>query len=130
MWSEADYASIPDGDHLLIAADNGLCAGTRTLEIDLLNCGWGREICLALQELALSDAAKARAADWLNDLDSTDEAQLLKDVAPIGKGRFAQRLASLARNGEWDEPAQYMPKYIVDALRHVAEELGIEWPAT
>jgi putative ATP-dependent endonuclease of OLD family len=102
-----------EAQRLALAKANGLFLNDYTLEVDLFKCGRHRSIAKTLIELAESEPAKERAAAWRDHPERLDPAALLRDIGTIGKGRFAQRLASNLRNNA-------CPGYIKDALRYVA----------
>jgi putative ATP-dependent endonuclease of OLD family len=95
------------------AAENGVFLNDYTLEVDLFKCGRHKSMCKTLSELTTSAAAKARAQGWMDHPDTLEVTRFLKDITPIGKGRFAQRLATNLKSGP-------CPKYIKDALEYVA----------
>lgn len=47
-----------------------------------------------LIELTTNGACEERAKAWRKEPETVDAVQLLKDIIEIGKGRYAQRLAS------------------------------------
>lgn len=98
-------------------AAGGLFVNTHTLEIDLLNGGAKEVMIHALQELTENGAVNDRCDSWLRDPATVDKLQFLKDVAEVGKGRFAQRLASRLE-------ADHCPAYIKDAIEYVAEKVS------
>jgi putative ATP-dependent endonuclease of OLD family len=57
---------------------------------------------------------RERAQGWSADPDAVDEAQLLKDIEVIGKGRFAQRVSSTVAEAT-------CPTYIREAIEYVVE---------
>jgi len=98
---------------LKIAPTVGLFLNQHTLEVDLFESGLQAGITATLIELAESAAAKARAEAWRKDPKNYDKARMLSDIAAIGKGRFAQRLASNIRD-------KTCPQYIMSAFHYVA----------
>lgn len=96
----------------------GIFLNEHTLEVDLFRAGRRASMCDALIELADNKAAKRRAERWKVDKDSLDVTQFLKDINAIGKGRFAQRVASniLAK------PGKACPSYIKEAIEYVASK--------
>lgn len=113
----ADIYGCADFEGVLAAAPQfGVFLGTTTFEIDLLRSGRGRSMPKALQELAPSDAAKARANAWLADrkVPLADEERFLKDIVAIGKGRYAQRLSATMNKAP---PGRaHGPAYVTKAL--------------
>jgi putative ATP-dependent endonuclease of OLD family len=110
---EEPYAGTDAAKLREAAAANGIFLNDYTLEVDLFKCGRHKSICKTLLELSANDAAKARAQGWMDRPETLDASRLLKDILPIGKGRFAQRLATNMKSGP-------CPKYIKDALEYVA----------
>jgi putative ATP-dependent endonuclease of OLD family len=115
------FGALPPEKHLAKAASEGLFLGQETIELDLLAAGRKKAISRALIDLAPSPTARKRAEEWLADPTTIDSVQVLKDIEEIGKGRFAQRLASSLRakknglNG---------PQYIVDAIDFIVNRLA------
>ena len=100
---------------LAMAPTVGLFLNQHTLEIDLFDSGLHLSMASTLTELAESVPARARAASWRMDPASCDRAQLLRDIDSIGKGRFAQRLASNIKE-------QVCPQYMLAAIAYVAAQ--------
>jgi putative ATP-dependent endonuclease of OLD family len=98
---------------LALAPDMGIFLNSHTLEIDLFESGCHSCMCKTLIELTGNRAAKLRALDWCKSPDHLDKTQFLKDINAIGKGRFAQRLASRIDIG-------CCPSYIEKAIEYVA----------
>jgi putative ATP-dependent endonuclease of OLD family len=95
----------------------GLFLNTHTLEIDLFESGCQESLCNTLVELTENNAIKERAEGWRQDPSSLDKEQFLKDIGAVGKGRFAQRLASYLN-------ADCCPPYIEEAIKYVAARCG------
>lgn len=112
--SPQDLNGKASAELLALAPENGLFLNQHTFEVDLFKCKRHPSICKTLTELSESQTAKDRATAWKNDAASVDVDQLLKDIEKIGKGRFAQRLAS-NMNGK---PC---PPYIKEAIEYVVE---------
>lgn len=100
------------GDFEKLAKENGLFLNNYTLEIDLFVDGQHDAICQTIIELSDNPKAKERAKGWRASPKSLDENQLLKDIAHISKGRFAQRLAMRISDTS-------CPRYIADAINYV-----------
>ena len=96
------------------AAANGLFVNEHTLEVDIFKCGRHKSMSVTLSELAASGAAKTRAQHWGQTPAALNLDEFLGDIGAIGKGRFAQRLATNMKKGG---PC---PAYIKDALAYVA----------
>ena len=95
------------------AAQHGIFLNNHTLEVDVFQCGRRKSMGRTLAELAVSKPAVARAETWQKDGAVLDVAAFLADINAIGKGRFAQRLATNMKNGP-------CPAYIKEALEYVA----------
>lgn len=91
------------------AAELGMFVNSDTLEIELLHSE-GRSIMIeTLQSLTENSSCIDRCATWNADQENLDEAQFLKDVMQVGKGRYAQRLAGRLE-------ANHCPDYIKEAI--------------
>jgi putative ATP-dependent endonuclease of OLD family len=95
------------------ASANGLFLNEYTLEVDMFKCGRQKSMGRTLIELAESKPAAARAQGWMKDPKTLDAPTLLSDIKAIGKGRFAQRLAT-------NMTGNPCPAYIKDAFAYVA----------
>jgi putative ATP-dependent endonuclease of OLD family len=101
-----------DKDVMEVASKHGIFLNEFTFEIDLFKSGPHKSMCGTLLELSTNGACHERAKKWVADPTTLDPIQLLKDISEIGKGRFAQRLASnISGTG--------CPKYIVQSLDYV-----------
>lgn len=94
----------------------GLFLNEHTLEVDLFRSGQHKVICDTLTELTTNRAAKTRCVGWRVNPSTLDPLQFIKDVTEVGKGRFAQRLASQITTSD-------CPNYISKAINHVAHKL-------
>jgi putative ATP-dependent endonuclease of OLD family len=103
--------SLPES--LAAANAAGMFVNDNTFEVDLFKSGQQIGICKTLIELATSKPMTLRAEVWLKSPASLDPAQLVKDILSIGKGRFAQRLATNLEVQAW-------PPYIKEAVEYVA----------
>lgn len=107
-----------DEDAMREAAEGmGIFLNEYTFEVDLFRCGRHKSLCNTLGELTTNGAAKNRAAAWKDEPNTLDPDQMLKDIDPIAKGRFAQRLASRLKGDA-------CPKYIRDAVTFLAAKCG------
>jgi putative ATP-dependent endonuclease of OLD family len=79
---------------IVLANAHGLFMGEHTFEIDLFNSGRHKTMCATLTALTKVAVAKKRADGWKADSSTLDPDRFIKDVKAIGKGRFAQRLAT------------------------------------
>jgi putative ATP-dependent endonuclease of OLD family len=72
----------------------GIFSNFNTLEIDLFEGGYADAIIETLREAGFGKERRELIDAWEKDNDALDSAQFLAMVESIGKGRFAQRLAS------------------------------------
>ena len=71
-----------------------------------------------LEELTTNRNAKSRAKKWGETKSiSGDESSYLSDIENIGKGRFAQRLATNL------SPTSVVPEYVKGALKYVKSKI-------
>ena len=97
---------------LPMAPSVALFVNEHTFEVDLFKCGHVRSMCKTLVELGESQAARDRADAWRKAPEKLDVPRFLGDIERIGKGRFAQRLASsMTKNN--------CPTYIKEAIDYV-----------
>jgi putative ATP-dependent endonuclease of OLD family len=95
----------------------GVFTNVHTLEIDLFNeQTFVKALCNTLREKPCSDARKKLVDGWEADPATLDEVVYLKIIEAIGKGRFAQRLATRI---EGVKP----PAYIGDAIAFVVNRV-------
>lgn len=111
--SEPDEESEDDLRDL--AKENGLFLNEDTLETDLFRAGQSDSMCDVIVELTENGAARQRAVEWKKKPDSLDPDQFIKDIEAIGKGRFAQRLATCLK-------PKACPDYIREAVKYVADQ--------
>lgn len=117
LMEPEEYEALSDDERLERAPQRGIFLNNHTLEIDLFKSGCHESMCNTLIELTENNAARERAQDWHAEPDSLDKEQFLEDIRAIGKGRFAQRLASYIETGG-------SPPYIEEAIRYVAARCG------
>lgn len=110
------YARMDDQGRLSVAADHGLFMNDWTFELALVDAGWLAVMCSVIEELTEVGVAKTRAQSWRANPMGLDRERFLKDISAIGKGRYAQRLASVISNSG----DAYCPQYIREALSYVA----------
>jgi putative ATP-dependent endonuclease of OLD family len=96
------------------AASHGIFVGDETFEVDLFKSGRHKSMCAALKELSENGAAQERADRWAKEPAEMQADQLLSDIKAIGKGRFAQRLATRIVK-------DICPEYVRDAINNVAK---------
>lgn len=94
----------------------GIFTNIHTLEVDLFKDGFSEEIIDVLKEHRWARKRKGKIDEWSADNKTLNIEEYLKMIEEIGKGRFAQRLASLI----WDiEP----PEYIRKAIKYVVSRV-------
>ena len=93
---------------------SGVFVGEDTFEIDLFKSGRHKSMCITLTELTKSGAAQKRAAGWNAAPETLDPIRFIKDIEAIGKGRFAQRLATRISK-------DICPQYIRDAITYIQD---------
>jgi len=102
------------------AGDNGIFLNDFTFEIDLFKTGAEDEFAAAINGLTTNKKMLKRFEDLSRDPDKIDPGRFLKDIEFVGKGRFAQRLASILVASKKD----VCPPYIEAALDYLKEELA------
>lgn len=110
---------ISDGDEVRMRAKFGtfgIFTNNHTLEIDLFWNGFAKQIIETLQEHSFSAERKGWIEKWAADPDTLEVERFLTLIEAIGKGRFAQRLAS--RIGGMEPP-----DYITNAIKFVANRV-------
>jgi putative ATP-dependent endonuclease of the OLD family len=91
----------------------GIFSNSDTLEIDLFENGYAEAIIEILQEATLGSERTALVKQWADGHNTLDPDKFLAIVELIGKGRFAQRLATRIVEIE-------VPPYISSAIKFVA----------
>ncbi|MCU7806049.1 MAG: AAA family ATPase [Candidatus Thiodiazotropha sp. (ex Lucinoma borealis)] len=94
----------------------GIFSNSHTLEVDLFNCGLEDEIIETLREYPFGQKRQNLINIWEDDPDELDVSKYLAMIETIGKGRFAQRLASRIDGLE-------TPDYIKGSIEFVAERV-------
>lgn len=107
---------IPDPAILGIAPSFGVFLNNSTLEIELFRSGNHEQMCNIIAELSENGAACARAIAWRTNPSSLDSERFLKDIEEVGKGRYAQRLASVLSE-------KACPSYIEKAITYVRSRI-------
>ena len=106
-----------DEDLIELGETHGIFVGDHTFEIDLFKAGRHRSMCSTLSDLTNSGAAKKRAKGWRADPTKLDADRFIRDINAIGKGRFAQRLATRIVK-------DLCPSYISDAIEYLKDRLS------
>lgn len=116
LWMEqADIDKYEEFDDIWEDGEmNGIFVNDKTLEVELFQAGMGAAMAPVLKKHANSWGPQRRAVmkGWIDDPTTLDEGKLLDWVGEVGKGRFAQALASSAT-------AAVCPEYIKKALTFV-----------
>ena len=109
---------MKDGDKFAARCEAyGVFSNTDTLEVDLFNdTNFTQGVIDTLRETSWSEERKGWIDGWEADPDTLDVDRYLKLIEVVGKGRFAQRLASCV--GGVAPPA-----YIANAIDFVAERV-------
>lgn len=94
----------------------GIFTNTVTLEIDLVKGDYQKAIFTTLREGGFGKIRLARIDGWEADMKTLDLKQFLALVDDIGKGRFAQRLATRIKGID-------VPEYIASAIQHVVDHV-------
>lgn len=114
-WKELDFEDV-----LELAPQHGVFLNEFTFEIDVFKVGAEEYFQKAALALSTNKKMHARFKALDDDPTTLDEKQFLKDIDSIGKGRFAQRLASVILA----DKADICPDYIKNALEYMREKLG------
>lgn len=114
----AELAAMEDGGAFAKRCEEyGVFSNFDTLEVDLFNSkAFRASIIETLREGPFGDVRNARIDAWEAEPDKLDKGQFLAMVESIGKGRFAQRLATRI---DKIQPLAY----IADAIKFVAERV-------
>jgi putative ATP-dependent endonuclease of OLD family len=108
---------------LAAAATHGVFLNSHTLEVDLMRSGFANVMSEVMQELTTNHAAHERMATAAQNPDNADVVAILKDIRAIGKGRFAQRLASVI---DESADAAVPPDPIAKALAYIFTRVSAE----
>ena len=92
----------------------GIFVNSDTLETELFKGDYAQPMIDSLREHNFSEARLALLNTWEADHSTVDDEILLKMIEQMGKGRFAQRLASRSEG-------KLVPDYIADAITHVID---------
>jgi putative ATP-dependent endonuclease of OLD family len=120
ILDEATYDALSFDQVLAKAEDYGVFMNEFTFEIDLLKAGAEDEFHEAVKGLTGNKKMRERFSALASDPSTGDSAELLKDINSLGKGRFAQRLATVLVENDVD----VCPLYIKAALDYMKARLG------
>ncbi|ASU39425.1 ATP-dependent endonuclease [Herbaspirillum sp. meg3] len=114
-WEKASYSEV-----LELAPQYGVFMNKFTFEIDLFRAGAEIIFMTAIKDLTTNKKMHGRFSDLAMFPEELDPSQFLKDIDSIGKGRMAQRLASVLL----EKGSKVCPPYIKSALDYMQEKLG------
>jgi len=115
QWDKCTFKEV-----LGRAEDSGVFLNTFTFEVDLFKTGNEDEFAEAIRGLTNNKKMHWRFDELSTDPESLDAAQFLKDIDSIGKGRLAQRLASIFL----EQGVDVSPPYITAALDYMQAKLA------
>jgi putative ATP-dependent endonuclease of OLD family len=110
-WKAHDFDGL-----LAIAPEHGVLMNGHTFEVDLFRSGLQEAFAEAMDDLGRSARAGERMKGWAQEPNTLDVEMFLKDIENVGKGRFAQRLASIIVESD----LTYCPQYIADGVKYVS----------
>lgn len=113
-WKKLSYNEV-----LERAEDQGVFLNDFTFEVDMFRAG-AEEFAEAVKELTTNKQMHKRFEALADDPDKLDPKQFLKDIDSLGKGRVAQRLASILLA----KSADVCPDYIGAAFDYMKKKLA------
>jgi putative ATP-dependent endonuclease of OLD family len=114
-WRDMSFSQV-----LARAEESGVFLNEFTFEIDLFKADNEDEFAETIKGLTENKKMRARFEAWAQDPDTLNPTQFLKDIDSIGKGRLAQRLASILVREDFDAS----PPYITAALDYMKAKLA------
>jgi putative ATP-dependent endonuclease of OLD family len=114
-WEENEF-----GEPLQMAPQHGVFLNDYTFEVDLFKENAATEFAEAINALTSNKKMQERFEEWKTNPDNLDPEQLVKDIESVGKGRFAQRLATIIDSGF----SEICPQYIKDATDYLVEKIS------
>jgi putative ATP-dependent endonuclease of OLD family len=114
---EAALTDATEQDLRGLGEERGIFTNDHTLEIDLFNGGLNEDIIHTLRGGEFGKKRKALIDGWDADPTTLDPDLYLSLIESMGKGRFAQRLASRFLGHE------ETPEYIQEAIKFVIERV-------
>jgi putative ATP-dependent endonuclease of the OLD family len=114
-WEKLSFKEVLD-----LAEEQGVFLNEFTFEIDLFKAGAEEEFAETVKGLTENKKMHKRFEALVDDPGTLDPKQFLKDIDSLGKGRIAQRLASVLLAGEVD----ICPPYIAAALDYMKGKLA------
>src|SRR6185312_917909 len=115
-----EWPSLAFADVLGRAKKHGVFLNDFTFEVDLFKAGAEDEFAEAIRGLTTNTKMHERFDELAADPESIDPEQFLKDIDSLGKGRVAQRLASIFLSHGSD----VCPPYIAAALEYMKAKLA------
>jgi putative ATP-dependent endonuclease of the OLD family len=120
ILDDATFEALTFEKILAKANAYGVFLNEFTFEIDLFKAGAEDEFDEAVKGLTGNKKMRERFSALASDPTMLDSSQLLKDINSLGKGRFAQRLATVLIENDVD----VCPPYIKAALDYMKAKLG------
>jgi len=120
LIDDKEWEKLSFDDVMEKAEDNGIFLNEYTFEIDLFNAGTEDEFAEAIKGLTDNKKMHERFDKFAKDPKTLDPKSFLKDLDSLGKGRVAQRLASLFLAQDID----VCPPYIKAALDYLKAKLA------
>lgn len=120
IMDEDEWEDLSFQEVLERSEEHGVFLNTFTFEVDLFKEGTEEQFAEAIKQLTENRKMHARFDDLANDPEELDVTTFLKDIDSIGKGRVAQRLASILLS----EGNDVCPPYIEAALDYMKAKLG------
>lgn len=105
---------------LKLAPEHGVFLNEFTFEVDVFKTGAHEHFLTAARASSTNKKMHARFESLAADPSTLEAKKFLKDIDSIGKGRFAQRLASVL----YEAKAEACPDYIKNALEYMRRKLG------
>lgn len=103
---------------LAMAPSYGIFTNSHTFEVDLFKAGLHDAFSQAMSSVGSGPKMRQRMEGWAAEPASLDPDAFLKDIESVGKGRFAQRLASVIIESD----LKTCPKYISGGVKYVADK--------
>lgn len=104
-------------DLLEMAPSYGVFLNSHTFEVDLFRAGLQAAFAESMSEVGVSALMRRRMKQWAAKPASLNVRRFLRDIESVGKGRFAQRLASVIV----DSGVKVCPEYIANGVKYVAD---------
>lgn len=112
-WNARDFDEL-----LALAPSYGIFVNSHTFEVDLFKAELHDAFVKATRSLVKDARFRERMSGWAADPSSLDVVRFLKDIESVGKGRFAQRLASVIVESD----LRACPKYIAEGVKYVVDK--------